>query len=68
YDCEIHYHLGKANMVADVLSWKKRVKLKRVQAMSMKIRSSIKEKLLAAYNEATKEENMPAKMLCGLDQ
>jgi hypothetical protein len=22
YDSEIHYHLGKANLVADVLSWK----------------------------------------------
>ncbi|GKD24252.1 putative reverse transcriptase domain-containing protein, partial [Tanacetum coccineum] len=30
--------------------------------------SSIKEKLLAAQNEATKEENAPAEMLCGLDQ
>ncbi|GJX00762.1 putative reverse transcriptase domain-containing protein [Tanacetum coccineum] len=26
YDCEIRYHLGKANMVADALSWKERIK------------------------------------------
>ncbi|GJZ28851.1 putative reverse transcriptase domain-containing protein [Tanacetum coccineum] len=26
YDCEIHYHPGKANVVADVLSRKERVK------------------------------------------
>nr|GEU33938.1 retrotransposable element Tf2 [Tanacetum cinerariifolium] len=29
YDCEIHYHTGKANVVADALSRKERVKPKR---------------------------------------
>ncbi|GKE61542.1 putative reverse transcriptase domain-containing protein, partial [Tanacetum coccineum] len=48
YDCEIHYHPGKANVVADVLSRKERVKPKRVRALSMAIQSGIKEKLLAA--------------------
>ncbi|GJV77105.1 putative reverse transcriptase domain-containing protein [Tanacetum coccineum] len=33
-----------------------------------KANSSIKEKLLAAQNEATKEENAPAEMLHGLDK
>ncbi|GJT53397.1 putative reverse transcriptase domain-containing protein [Tanacetum coccineum] len=37
YDCEIHYHLGKANVVADALSRKERVKSRRVRAMSMTI-------------------------------
>ncbi|GJZ22835.1 putative reverse transcriptase domain-containing protein [Tanacetum coccineum] len=59
---------SKANVVADALSRKERVKPKRVQAMSMTIQSSIKEKLLAAQNEATKEANAPAKMLHGLDK
>ncbi|GJT94968.1 putative reverse transcriptase domain-containing protein [Tanacetum coccineum] len=36
--------------------------------MSMTIQSSLKEKLLATQNEAIKEENAPAEMLCGLDQ
>nr|GEY07197.1 putative reverse transcriptase domain-containing protein [Tanacetum cinerariifolium] len=35
YDCEIHYHLGKANVVADALSRKERVNPKRVKAMNM---------------------------------
>ncbi|GJY07336.1 putative reverse transcriptase domain-containing protein [Tanacetum coccineum] len=35
YDCEIRYHPGKANVVADVLSRKERVKPKRVRAMNM---------------------------------
>ncbi|GJW97036.1 putative reverse transcriptase domain-containing protein [Tanacetum coccineum] len=37
YDCEIHYHPGKANVVADALSRKERVKPKRVRAISMTI-------------------------------
>ncbi|GJQ93455.1 putative reverse transcriptase domain-containing protein [Tanacetum coccineum] len=34
-DCEICYHPGKANVVADALSRKERVKPKRVRAMNM---------------------------------
>ncbi|GKB23105.1 putative reverse transcriptase domain-containing protein, partial [Tanacetum coccineum] len=59
--------LGKANVVADALSRKERVKSKRVRGMSMTIQSSIKEKFLAAQNEATMEEIAPAEMLRGLD-
>ncbi|GKC90387.1 putative reverse transcriptase domain-containing protein [Tanacetum coccineum] len=42
YDCEIHYHPVKANVVADALSRKERIKPKRVRAMNMTIQSSIK--------------------------
>ncbi|GKC23076.1 putative reverse transcriptase domain-containing protein, partial [Tanacetum coccineum] len=41
YDCEIHYHPGKANVVVDALSRKERVKPKRVRAMNMTLQSSI---------------------------
>nr|GEX85372.1 putative reverse transcriptase domain-containing protein [Tanacetum cinerariifolium] len=58
----------KANVVADALSRKERVKPRRVRMLSMTIQSGIKEKLLAAQNEATKEENVPAEMLRSLDQ
>nr|GEV76437.1 putative reverse transcriptase domain-containing protein [Tanacetum cinerariifolium] len=68
YDCEILYHLGKANVVADALSRKERVKPRRVRAMPMTIQSSIKDKLLAAQYKASKEENAPAEMLRCLDQ
>nr|GEU38967.1 RNA-dependent RNA polymerase 6 [Tanacetum cinerariifolium] len=68
YDCEICYHPGKANVMANALSRKERVKPKRVQAMSITIQCSIMDKLLAAQYEASKEENALTKMLCGLDQ
>nr|GEU52943.1 RNA-directed DNA polymerase homolog [Tanacetum cinerariifolium] len=35
YDCEIHYHPGKANVVEDALSRKKRIKSLRVRALVM---------------------------------
>ncbi|GKF38034.1 putative reverse transcriptase domain-containing protein, partial [Tanacetum coccineum] len=36
--------------------------------MSMTIRSSVKDKILTAQSEASKVENEPTEMLCGLDQ
>ncbi|GKF55599.1 putative reverse transcriptase domain-containing protein, partial [Tanacetum coccineum] len=53
YDYEICYHLGKANVVADALSRKERFKPNDIQAINMTIQSSIKDKILAAQNEAS---------------
>ncbi|GJZ40056.1 putative reverse transcriptase domain-containing protein [Tanacetum coccineum] len=47
YECQIRYHPGKANAVANALSWKERVKPKRVRAMAMTIQSRVKGMLLA---------------------
>ncbi|GKC62115.1 hypothetical protein Tco_1089713 [Tanacetum coccineum] len=65
YDCEIRYHPGKANVVADALSGKERVKPKRVQAMNMTLQSSIKDRILAAQKEACDES---ARLQKGLDE
>ncbi|GKB87719.1 putative reverse transcriptase domain-containing protein [Tanacetum coccineum] len=55
YECEIRYHPSKANVVADALSRKKRVKPKRVRAMNTTLQSSIKDRILAAQKEAVDE-------------
>nr|GEW85171.1 retrotransposon protein, putative, Ty3-gypsy subclass [Tanacetum cinerariifolium] len=68
YDCEIRYHPGKANVVADALSRKERVKPVRVQAINMVICLDIKGKILEAQNEAFKEVNVQGEALRGLDK
>ncbi|GJT23074.1 putative reverse transcriptase domain-containing protein [Tanacetum coccineum] len=55
YDCKIRYHPGKANVVADALSSKERVKPKSVRAMNMILQSSIKDRILAAQKEVVDE-------------
>ncbi|GKA03435.1 putative nucleotidyltransferase, ribonuclease H [Tanacetum coccineum] len=68
YDCEIRYHLGKANIVADALSRKERMKPRRARAMSMTIHSRIKARILEAQSEASKGANTLAEMLKGFDE
>ncbi|GJZ63701.1 putative reverse transcriptase domain-containing protein [Tanacetum coccineum] len=65
YDCEICYHLGKANVVADALSRKERVKPKRVRAINMILQSSIKDRILTAQKEGVDES---AGLQKGLDE
>ncbi|GKA41627.1 putative reverse transcriptase domain-containing protein, partial [Tanacetum coccineum] len=48
---------GKANVVADALSRKERVKPRRVRAMAMTIQSGVRGMMLAAQSEAFKQEN-----------
>ncbi|GKC37157.1 hypothetical protein Tco_1049541 [Tanacetum coccineum] len=67
-ECENRYHPGKANMVADALSRKERVKPRRVQAMAMTIQSGVRGMITAAQSEAFKQENVLTERLHGLDQ
>ncbi|GJW98210.1 putative reverse transcriptase domain-containing protein [Tanacetum coccineum] len=67
YECEIKYHPGKANVVADALSRKERLKPRRVRAMSITIHSGLKTKILEAQSEASKDLKAPAEWLRGLE-
>ncbi|GKB50672.1 putative reverse transcriptase domain-containing protein [Tanacetum coccineum] len=57
YDCEIRYHPGKANVVANALSQKERIKPLRVRALVMTIFLNFLVQILNAQAEAMKEEN-----------
>ncbi|GKC02615.1 hypothetical protein Tco_0994225 [Tanacetum coccineum] len=60
YDCDIRYHSGKANVVADALSRKERVKPLRVRALVMTIGLNLPKQILEAQTEALKPKNLAA--------
>nr|GFB94220.1 putative reverse transcriptase domain-containing protein [Tanacetum cinerariifolium] len=57
YNYEIQYHSRKANVVADALSRKERIKPLRVRALVMTVGLNLPVEILKAQNEARKEEN-----------
>ncbi|GKD58572.1 putative reverse transcriptase domain-containing protein [Tanacetum coccineum] len=63
YDCKIHYHLGKANVVADSLSGKERIKPLRVRALVMTLHPKLPSQILKTQTKAIKEENIEAENL-----
>ncbi|GJU27788.1 putative reverse transcriptase domain-containing protein [Tanacetum coccineum] len=68
YDCEICYHPGKANVVADALSQKKQIKPLRVRALILTVHPKLPSQILEAQNEALKEENVKTENLRGMDK
>ncbi|GJX23315.1 putative reverse transcriptase domain-containing protein [Tanacetum coccineum] len=66
YDCEIRYHPGKANVVADALSRKERNKPLRVRALVMTIGLDLPKQILEAQTEARKPENLKSEDVGGM--
>ncbi|GJS62007.1 putative reverse transcriptase domain-containing protein [Tanacetum coccineum] len=58
YDCEIQYHPGKANVVADALSQKGRDKPLRVRTLMMTVHNDLPKQIREAQGEAMKRKNV----------
>ncbi|GJV91523.1 putative reverse transcriptase domain-containing protein [Tanacetum coccineum] len=68
YDYEICYHSGNANVVADALSRKERIKPLRVRALVMTIGLNLPKKILEAQIKALKPENLTVEDVGGMLQ
>ncbi|GKC47384.1 putative reverse transcriptase domain-containing protein [Tanacetum coccineum] len=68
YDCDIRYHPGKENVMADALSLKERIKPLRVRSLVMTIHPKLPSQILEAQTKALKEENIKAENLRGMDK
>ncbi|GJV22208.1 putative reverse transcriptase domain-containing protein [Tanacetum coccineum] len=68
YDGEIRYHPGKANVVADALIRKERIKPLKVRSLVMTIHPKLPLQILKAQTKALKQENIKAENLRGMDK
>ncbi|GJS87611.1 putative reverse transcriptase domain-containing protein [Tanacetum coccineum] len=66
YDCDICYHPGKANVVADALSLKERIEPLLVRALVMTISLDLPKQILKAQIEALKPENLEKEDVGGM--
>ncbi|GJZ84358.1 putative reverse transcriptase domain-containing protein [Tanacetum coccineum] len=62
-DCEIQYHPGKTNVVADALSQKERDKPLRVRALMMTVHNDLPKQIREVQKEAMKRKNVRAENL-----
>ena len=62
YECEIKYHLGKANVVANALS-RKEYSSHRVKTLSITIQSHITSQIKEAQLDTLKPENVASESL-----
>ena len=68
YDCNIKYHPGKTNVVANALSRKEQVNPLRVRALGMTIHPTFSEQFHDVQQEALKEENLKDEALRGMEK
>nr|GFD32137.1 putative reverse transcriptase domain-containing protein [Tanacetum cinerariifolium] len=64
YDCEIRYHPGKANVVADALSKKDKEPIC-VRALVMTVHNNLPEQIRNAQAKACEKENIGAEGFVG---
>nr|GFC72076.1 putative reverse transcriptase domain-containing protein [Tanacetum cinerariifolium] len=64
YDCEIRYHPGKANVVADALSRKDKEPI-RVRALVVTVHNNLAKQIRTAQAKAYEKENIGAEGFVG---
>ena len=67
YECEIKYHPGKANVVADALI-RKEYSNRRVKTLSITIQSHLTSQIRTAQSDAMKAENRTSEALHGMEK
>nr|GEX98263.1 putative reverse transcriptase domain-containing protein [Tanacetum cinerariifolium] len=68
HECEIRYHHGKVNVMADALSRKERIKPLQVRSLVVTIHPKLPSQILKAQTEVIKEENIKSESLRGMDK
>nr|GEY52131.1 putative reverse transcriptase domain-containing protein [Tanacetum cinerariifolium] len=66
YDCDILYHSGKANVMADALSRKERSRPLRVRTLVMTMGLNLPKEILEAQTKALKPKNLSAEDVGGM--
>ena len=65
YDCEILYHQGKANVVADALSMKTSYASLRTSLIKMTMSTSFLDLVRQTHDETVREENQNRERIRG---